>query len=488
MKISRREFVAGLGGAALAPAGVLRAAKTGKPNVLFIAVDDLRPQLGCYGHQQMISPNLDALAASGVLFERAYCNMPVCGASRASLLTGLRPTRKRFLSYLTRADVDAPGVLSLPGHFQKNGYTTISNGKISHHAPDNAGAWSEKPWRGREVPGMTYTHKTVGRGYLLLANQAIARKNAKGSGPAYECADVPDSAYSDGRVADKTIYDLRRLQKAGKPFFLAAGFYKPHLPFNAPKKYWDLYPPSQIDLADNPFAPKDAPKESLHNSGELRSYHGIPPKGRLPDDLARKLIRGYYACTSYTDAQIGRVLTELDRLGLADNTIVILWGDHGWNLGEHGLWCKHCNYRTSLRVPMIVRAPGVTGGKTTGNLAEYVDIYPTLCDLAGLPLPSHLEGTSFVPILHKPDQAWKSAVFSRFGNGESIKTDRYCYTEYRNRKTGQFLARMLYDHKTDLQENTNLSERPEHAKLVADLARRLKAGWKGALPEIDYRP
>ncbi len=472
---TRRDFLKTLGQGALALAlpGMLSAAEmpTREPNVLFIAVDDLRPQLGCYGHERMISPNIDRLAADGVVFNRAYCQSPVCGASRASLLSGIRATRDRsFNGYLHHADKDWGAPLSLPKHFRNHGYHTISNGKIYHHRDDGAGSWSEPAWGPKG--------QWAGRGYLVQANQetALARK---GLGPAYECADVDDSAYPDGKTADKAISDLSRLAKMDQPFFLAVGFMKPHLPFNAPKKYWDLYDARKIELADNPYRPKDAPDAAIHNWGELRAYHEIPEKGPLSEEMARTLIHGYYACTSYTDAQIGRVLGELDRLGVADNTIVVLWGDHGWNLGEHTLWCKHCHFQTSLIAPLIVRIPWLKGGIRTDGLTEFVDIYPSLCELAGLPVPEHTEGRSFVPLVKEPNRAWKEAVYSRFHSGDSVRTERYCYTEWTG-KDGRMYARMLYDQKLDPDENVNISERPENAQLVKELAERLhrfRAGY-----------
>ncbi len=462
---TRRSFLkaVGLGTAALGMSSSVFAADKSKSNVLFIAVDDLRPQLGCYGHEQMISPNIDRLASDGVTFLRSYCQVPVCGASRASLLTGVRPTKDRFLGYATWAERDLPGALSVARHFRNNGYHTISNGKIFHHRADCTDSWSEDAWH----------PKGNWRNYMLEENRKLNRQKPKLAGPAYEAADVADNAYFDGMVADKGISDLRRLKGMGNPFFLALGFLKPHLPFNAPKKYWDMYDPEEIDLADNPFRPKGAPDAALHNWGELRAYHGISPKGPLSEELARKLVHGYYACVSYTDAQIGRVVDELDQLGLRDNTVVILWGDHGWNLGEHGLWCKHCNFETSLHSPLIVTAPGIEGGRRSNALTEYLDIYPSLCELCDLPLPGHLQGRSFVPLLKNPNLPWKEAVFSRYFRGDSVKTDRYRYTEWR-RKDGEIYARMLYDHSVDLVENVNISEMPRNKELVNKLSNMLQ--------------
>ncbi len=462
---TRRSFLkaVGLGTAALGMPSSIFAADKSKSNVLFIAVDDLRPQLGCYGHKQMISPNIDRLASDGVTFLRSYCQVPVCGASRASLLTGVRPTKDRFLGYNTWAEKDLPGALSVAEHFKNNGYHTISNGKIFHHRADCGDSWSENAWR----------PKGNWRNYMLDENRKLNSQKPKLAGPAYENADVPDNAYFDGMIADKGISDLRRLKGVDKPFFLSLGFLKPHLPFNAPKKYWDMYKRREIDLADNPFRPKGAPDAALHNWGELRQYHGIPAKGPLSDELARTLVHGYYACVSYTDAQIGRVVDELDRLGLRDNTVVILWGDHGWNLGEHGLWCKHCNFETSLHSPLIVRGPGIQAGMKIDALTEYLDIYPSLCELCGLPLPGHLQGRSFVPLLKEPNLPWKKAVFSRYFRGDSVKTDQYRYTEWR-RKNGDIYARMLYDHKVDWVENVNISELPGNKELVNKLSDMLQ--------------
>lgn len=446
-----------------------------KPNVLFIAVDDLRPELACYGKAHIKSPNIDKLAQTGFLFERAYCMVPTCGASRASLMTGIRPTRARFVSYLASAQKEAPGITTLNTHFKNNGYHTVSNGKIFHHREDNAQGWSEEVWR----------PTGNGIGYRLEANRKIARERAKkkgkrGRGPPFESAEATDMEYPDGQIAAKAIDDLRRLKNNKEPFFLAVGFLKPHLPFVAPKKYWDLYEHDRIQLPKNYHPPKDAPKEAIHTSGELRSYAGVPAKGPVSDEMARHLIHGYYACVSFTDAQVGKVLDELEKLGLAEDTIVILWGDHGWNLAEHTLWCKHSCFETSMHAPLIVRAPGVgQGGQRTKALTEFIDIYPSLSELAGLPLPEHLQGKSFVPLLKNPDLEGKSAAIGRFVNGDTIRTDRFRFSEYTD-KNGKFRSRMLYDHQQDPDENVNISEQPGQAetasKLSADLHRGMGKG------------
>ena len=419
-----------------------------RPNVLFIAVDDLRPELACYGKQHIHPPNIDRLAESGVLFERAYCMVPTCGASRASLMTGIRPTRNRFVSYQAMAQKDAPGITTMNTQFRKNGYYTVSLGKVFHHATDSAKGWSEPAWRTKDIPW-----------YQRPENHELHTKRQKQGnrkrGPAWESADVPDNAYADGVIAERAIADLRRLKEREEPFFLAVGFLKPHLPFIAPEKYWDVYDHENIQLPDNYHVPKDAPKESIHSSGELRAYAGIPAKGPVSEETARNMIHGYYACVSYADAQIGKLLDELDRLELSDNTIVVLWGDHGWNLGEHTLWCKHSCYETSMQIPLVVRAPGIKGGQRRSGLIESIDLYPSLCELAGLPLPDHLQGRSFATLMQDADAEWKSAAVGRFQNGDTIRTDAFRFTEYTDKK-GKRTSQMLYDHRSDPGENINV--------------------------------
>jgi len=387
-----------------------------KPNILFIAVDDLRPEMNCFGASYIHSPNLDQLAKEGMIFTEAHCNIPVCGASRASLLTGTRPTRFRYLDYPTRAEDDYPGVLSLPKHFKDKGYHTISNGKIFHHRNDLADSWNEI-W----AP----TPSLAPGDYFLPENVALANREGL-RGPAYEHADVPDSVYRDGKLALKAISDLRKLKEMDQPFFLACGFMKPHLPFNAPSRYWDLYERSSIHLPENRYAPENAPPEAQHQFGELRKYWDIPREGQVSDSLARTLIHGYYACVSYVDQMIGMVLDELKALDLDKNTIVILWGDHGYNLLEHGLWNKQCNYRTSLRSVLMLKVPGETNGAKCEAMVEFVDIYPTLCELAGLELPEHLEGLSLAPLVNDPGMEWKDFVISKWFDGLTNKNQGIC--------------------------------------------------------------
>jgi arylsulfatase A-like enzyme len=431
--------------------------------VLFIAVDDLRPELGCYGRELIHSPHIDRLAAEGTRFDRSYCNIPVCGASRASLMTGLRPARNRFLTYLSRADEEAPGIVTLPGLFHQNGYRTISNGKIFHHDDDDFMSWDEIWHPPSNSPSW--------RDYALEEN-ILRDTSDRFRGPPFERAAVADTVYKDGKIAQKTIGDLRKLEAGDKPFFLAAGFYKPHLPFNAPEKYWALYD-GKVSLPENNYPPENAPKESLHNFGELRAYAGVPPEGPVTDEFARELIHGYYACVSFTDTQVGKVLEELERLKLDRSTIVILWGDHGWNLREHGLWCKHCNYETSLHTPLIIRVPGAEQVSASSEIVEYVDIYPTLCELAGLELPEHLQGKSFMNLLFDADARSDGVAVCQWYAGITTIRDQWFYTEWIDDQDRSY-ARMLYDHNTDPQENTNISEDPVHADIIGDLSAEMR--------------
>ncbi len=476
--------ITGLAAVFLLAAPPLFAEKPAKqPNVLFIAVDDLRPELGCYGQKQIKSPNIDRLAARGLLFERTYCQQAICMASRASLLSGYRPEKGRIYQ-CNALFTHVPDALTLNQHFLNNGYETVAMGKIYHHESDYEKGWSR--------PFFKPTGDWKGRGYMDKESQRLVgegEKKAKdgrtGMGPAFESPDVPDNAYADGLIAEHAVQELNRLKD--KPFFLAVGFSKPHLPFNAPKKYWDLYSKEEIKLTDNPLLPKDVPKIALTDWNELRGYIGMPKKGPMPDDLALKLIHGYYASISYTDAMIGKVMDELERLGLAENTIVILWGDHGWKLGDHGMWCKHTNFELDNHVPMIISAPGMkTRGQRTSALTEFVDIYPTLCDLAQIEKPKHLEGTSMTPLLSNPTQPWKKAAFSQYPRGEvmgySMRTDRYRYTEWRNLKSSEIKARELYDHEKDPKESANIVDAPENKNTVADLAQILRNGYQGAKP------
>jgi arylsulfatase A-like enzyme len=469
--VSRRGLLA----AALSPLARSLAAPT-KPNVLFFAIDDLRPELGCYGHKTIKSPNIDRLAARGMTFERAYCQQAVCSPSRSSLLTGARPDTTKVWDLVTHFRDALPNIPTLPEHFKNNGYFVQGMGKIYHGGYDDPRSWSA-PWQ---------TPQAID--YALDESKGAGGKKKKqgGRGAPFEEADVADNTYKDGKTADLAVATLREVSRKTEPFFLAVGFSKPHLPFVAPKKYWDLYDPARIELAPNPQPPKDAPEFALTSFGELRNYKGMPAEGPIPDTVARRLKHGYYAAASYTDAQIGKVLDELDRLKLASNTIIVLWGDHGWKLGEHGSWCKHSNVENDTNAPLLLSAPGMKAkGAKTRALVEFVDIYPTLADLAGLPLPAHLEGSSMKPLLDNPRRKWKSAAFSQYPRGQrmgySMRTERYRFTVWVDRRNhSQVEATELYDHRADPQENVNVAGHAENAALVKKLMEQWRGGWRAA--------
>ncbi|MBK1877223.1 sulfatase [Pelagicoccus mobilis] len=442
-----------------------------RPNVLFIAVDDLKPELGCYGASSSVkSPNIDRLASRGTIFERAYCSIPVCGASRASLLTGMYPLPDRFITYNSRVDIDAPGVVTLPEQFKKNGYFTTQVGKVFHDPDDAPQSWSEPSVR-PDFPN-SLEQQEAWRDYRSPENEHLNLKQLPlgAPGPAWEAADIPDNGYYDGKTADMALAKLDTLAGKKEPFFLGVGFIRPHLPFNAPKKYWDLYGRAEITLAENSFLPDDMPRSAFFNSNETRNYTNIPD-GKTPIDegTAINLRHGYYACVSYVDTLIGRILDRLERLELADNTIIVLWGDHGWSLGEHTFWGKHTNFDDAMRSPLIVCDPRKKQGKKSQSLVSFVDIYPSLCDLAGIPLPEHLDGKSFARTLTKPKYAPNPFVFCRWQEGETVIDGRYNYTRFFD-KEGEFKEDMLYDHKKDRPENRNVAAHPEYKPVVERLA------------------
>jgi iduronate 2-sulfatase len=459
------------------------AAGAERSNVLFIAVDDLKPAIGCYGDRLAKTPNIDRLALRGTMFEHAYCMQAVCAPSRNAFLTGLRPETLRIYDLGTNFRRRAPDVVTLPQHFKAHGYASHGLGKIFHVGHGNhedPASWSVPHYQAKSIEYVLPENRAARtREEALFSNdKGDVRKLARGA--AFENADVPDDAYADGRIATEAIKRLYAFKESGPPFFLAVGFVKPHLPFCAPKKYWDLHDPAKLQMPDRPRPPDGAPAFAPQFGGELRNYAGIPSSGPIPDDLARTLIHGYYATTSFMDAQLGRVLDELERLGLAENTIVVLWGDHGWHLGDHGIWCKHTNYEQATRAPLIIAAPGKKGGERTGALAEFVDVYPTLCELAGIPKPAHLQGESLVPLLDAPRSTGKRAAFQVYPRrtnetgpllGHAVRTDDWRYVEWR-RADQSVVARELYDMQRDPGETTNLAARA-HADILDEHARLL---------------
>ncbi|MCP4321812.1 MAG: sulfatase [Alteromonadales bacterium] len=446
-----------------------------QPNVLFIMVDDLRVELGSYGGKHVLSPNIDKLAQQGIQFENAYVSVPVCGASRASLFTGMRALPDRFVTYYSSVEKDAPNATTIFEQFKENGYETISYGKIFHNIQDTA----EKSWSSGQAWVADYDQKpellTQWRDYQLSEN--IAEFKSTGKGPSTEIIDGPDESYFDGKVAVKAMNKLEQLSKLKKPFFLSVGFVKPHLPFTAPKEYWDMYDPQQFIISKNEL-PDQAPKQAWHHFGELRAYSDIPASPALiGSKKARQLIHGYHAGVSYADAQVGKVLAKLDALELRDNTIVVLMGDHGYSLGEHSLWAKHSTFDISTRTPLIISAPNMPINQTVSGLVEFIDIFPTLTDLAGIEPHKQASGMSLVPQLKDHSAPTKSAVFIRYHNAEAIHSDQYSLTQWYD-DDNKYVAQMLYDNKNDPDEARNLANLPKYQKVLDDLSNKLALHMK----------
>lgn len=489
-----------LGAFVILAASLARADADSRPNVLFIIVDDLRPELGCYGTPMIQSPHIDALAQVGTLFNRAYCQQAVCGPSRTSFLTGLRPDTTGIYDLQTHFRLHHPDTVTLPQYFKQHGYHTQSLGKVFHDLLDDPRSWSVRSWapedrmygKAENQAALAKRQKELQAEGKLLQIESIQRDpktnevlkvNSKGSvraiGPSWEAPDVSDHELRDGKLADKAIEVLGQPRK--EPFFLAVGFYRPHLPFVAPKKYFDLYQAKNLPLARQSNPPQGAPKIALTNLEELRTYSDIPKSGPISEEKARELIRGYDAAVSYVDAQIGRLLAELDRLHLRDNTIIVFCGDHGWHLGEHDLWGKQTNFEVAARTPLIISVPGqARRGVKSESLVELVDIYPTLVELCRLPMPSKLDGTSFAPVLDDPQRPFKKAAFSQYRRGEvmgrSMRTDRYRYTEWAKPGSAP-LGAELYDHTNDPGENVNLAGQVKFKDLTASLSRQLHTDW-----------
>ncbi len=460
-------------------------------NVLFIVADDLRTDLGSYGNAEVITPHLDALASRGVVFNRAYCQQAVCNPSRSSVLTGLRPDTIKVWDLGARFRETTPGVTTLPEHFKRNGYFTRGIGKIFHNetrtvpgrvSMTDPDSWSVPPthatgahWQDWVVPGDP-------RGPSVKA-EALQR------------LDAPDEAYFDGRIATEACAALEELGGQGEPFFLAVGFWKPHLPFNAPKKYWDLYDPGRLAPPAPREFPRGAPEITRHNWSELRSYQGIPANGPLPEDTVRELRHGYYACISFLDAQVGRILTKLKETGLDRDTIVVFWSDHGFHLGEHALWGKTSNYELDARVPLIIADPRTRqAGHSSDALVELIDLFPTLIDLTGLRSPGGLEGASMGPILDDVSLPGKPAALTQhphpfYGSrwtamGYSLKTERYRYVEWRARDTRELVAVELYDHRRDPDETANVATHAGYAPTLSHLAELSRDYFK---PQASHR-
>jgi iduronate 2-sulfatase len=449
-----------------------------QPNILFIAVDDLRPDLGCYGAEHMKTPNFDRLADMGLTFEKAYCQQAVCAPSRNSLMTGLRPDATGIYDLYTSFRKKNPDVLTIPQQFKKFGYRAEAMGKIYHHGHSQHGdsaSWSVPKFKlYDEVRKLDKIQRgdTIGleRDYPSIAGKKLP----------YYSSPAPDDHMTDGMTANHAVQRLKALKDS--TFFLAVGFVKPHLPFVAPKKYWDMYDASTISIPERK-SPVGMPAVALHQFGELRSYHGIPKEGYLDDETTRNMIHGYYASVSMIDAQLGKLLDALEENGLEDNTIIVLWGDHGWKLGEYGSWCKHTNFELDTRAPLIFSVPWLKKGQHTQSLAEFVDIYPTLCDLAGIEKPGHLEGQSLMPILEDPTAIVNKVAMSQYPRGKnlgydrkseimgySIRTEQYRYTRWQKYEhPEEVLARELYDHSSGTIAEKNLALDPNLADKIKKL-------------------
>ena len=488
-------------------------ALSSRKNVLFIAVDDLKPLLGCYGDPIAQTPHIDRLAARGTIFASAYCQQAVSAATRASLLTGMCPDRTRVWDLKTLIRSQNPDVVTLPQYFKENGYTVAGIGKIydprSVDKQQDARSWSEPYMEhagfvnaGFEQPVMAqYQSREVRDLYNKYVKEAqaqgIEKKNQiekyvqKYVKPTTECADIPDNAYNDGAIADGAVRFLADYRSA-EPFFLAVGFKKPHLPFCAPKKYWDLYHREAMPLAAYRRKAAGSPEFAYHKCGELQLYSDIPSiisfsdieNVMIPDEKARELIHGYYACVSYIDAQIGRVVEALEKSGRLENTIIVLWGDHGWHLGDHGLWNKHTNFEHATHVPFLLINPSSPAQKVTAPV-EFLSIYPTLCDLAGLEKPSNLDGESLVQVVKDKKNAanlkpYAVSQYPRVGKmGYSLRDGRYRYTVWLNWKdkktdTTRILAEELYDYEADPDETVNVAANADYAEAL----RRMKGYWE----------
>jgi iduronate 2-sulfatase len=444
-----------------------------KFNVLFIAVDDLRPDLHCYGDPVAHTPNIDRLASDGILFSRAYCQQAVCGPSRASIMTGLRPDQLGVWDLKTHFRENVPGVLTLPQYFKEHGYYALEIGKIYHDPLD---AKDPQSWSGPSRLHVTQNGR--GHKYVLDENCTGNMKAA-----ATERADVPDTAYIDGKVRRVAIEMLNELSDTA--FFLAVGFRRPHLPFTAPAKYWDLYNPENFPPIRNPRPPDGVPEMALHNWKELRGYTDMPDMGDVGPEEESRLRWGYYAAISYIDQQIGMLLDELKRLELYDKTIIVLWSDHGYHLGEHQLWCKTTNFELDTRVPLIIYVPGQgKTGNSSSAIVELVDVYPTLADICGLGIPSGLAGRSLKPLIENPLAKWDKTALSQFPRpgyykerpefmGYSMRTDRYRFTKWIHIGRGKGAAMELYDHDSDPYEEVNLAYEEGYSDIISGLDQRL---------------
>ena len=472
-----------------------------KPNVLLLLVDDLKPALGCYGDPHAKTPHLDQLAARGMRFDLAFCNQAVCAPSRFTLMLGSPSAATGLYGLGNKLRDSFPNAVTMPQHFAKHGYRTESMGKIFHIGHGNEGdpeSFSVPHFHDKVIeyldPASTDGGKLT-REEAYFSNRKLGQIRSLPRGAAYESPDVADEDYADGRVAREAIKRLRAATKRkDTPFFLAVGFARPHLPFSAPRKYWDLHDPAKLPLPRFEDLPAGSPKVAGKRAGEIANYKPVPSKNEdYTKELKRNLIHGYYASTSFVDAQVGRVVAELDHLGLAGNTIIVLWGDHGFHLGDLGIWTKHTNYEQANRIPIFMVAPGVTKPRSsTKQLAESVDIFPTIAELAGLPAPSGpqpISGKSLVPVLKDPNHRVRGHAFHCYPRGKTmgraIRTERYRMVEWKKPGAKPESAKYeLYDYQEDPLERKNLAD--AHPEVLATLKATLSK-YPEAVPRATRR-
>jgi iduronate 2-sulfatase len=480
-----------------------------RKNVLFIAVDDLKPLLGCYGETQIQSPRIDELAARGTVFLNAHCQQAICGPSRASLMTGMRPDHIGVWDLKTKLREVNPGIVTLPEYFRGEGYETSAVGKIydprnmDGRATHDAVSWSipytagwdlrydesrggkpvDSHYQSEEAHGLIAEAAEQGLEDYAEVEAFLASKEFH---PVMEFEDLPDNAYEDGAMTDRALDLMDEMAAGEKPFFLAVGLKKPHLPFVAPRKYWDLYDADAIEVHPFQEHSKDGPEEAYHDSSELRGYSPVPKEGAIPEELQKELIHAYYACVSYIDAQVGRLVDGLKERGLEEDTVIVLWGDHGWHLGDHGLWCKHSNFEQATRSPLIVAVPGMAGGERAAGPVDFVDIFPTVCDLAGLAVPEGLDGVSLRPVLEDAEATVRPYAVSQFPRGKAmgyaLRTDRYRYVAWLPKEGDEdiamdlsgMLASELYDYEMDAMETVNVVGDPAYEEIAGELSRLME--------------
>jgi iduronate 2-sulfatase len=457
----------------------IEAAPKKKLNVLFIAIDDLRPHLGCYGFDYVKSPNIDKVAANGLLFTRAYCQMGLSSPSRTSLLTGLNPDVTGITTIGPHFRDSLPDVVTLPQYFKQNGYFTQGFGKVYHNGLDDPKSWSVPHDPGNKPRYTPEGQSIMKRRQEENNNKGIVaiRPNDRAKGPPFESYDCEDNYFLDGGNAESAIKALERIKDTA--FFLAVGFANPHIPYVSPKRYWDMYSSEKIALPLNQFPPDGAPGWALQSLAELNSYYNVPDP--LTDDFKRELIRGYIAATSYVDSQVGLLIEALKKYKLLDNTIIVIWGDNGYQLGQHSMWsCKHTNYETSVLVPLIISIPGMKSkGEKSASLIEFTDIYPSLAEICGFKIPSHCQGRSFKALVDDPDIKINQETFNQYQKGGykgySIRNDRYRLVQWTKDKE---IVYELYDHVTDPDENKNIASDPLVKSTINVLSKRINARIK----------